>query len=347
MNPVAIRLLNQQLIVPQFKTPTEVVSHMGAMQAQEYRMMRWAVEMRTKKPSHKAFKEAYDSGRIIRLHLMRGTWQLVSAEDYWWMIDLCAPKAIAATTGWMHSNKISIPDEELYRVRDILIKTAADLGSATKEDLVKALAEHNMQMDDHRLSYHIRMAELSGTLCSGDLLPTKATYALSIEKIGPRPAQIDRDEALMRFTRKYFQSRQPATLEDFVWWSGLNINDCRKGIALLGDTIHIEKWKGRDFYLTDNCRTRGFRKGKLLLIPPYDEYLIGYKSRDIVLPPEHRHRAHNNSGIFQPIIARDGIICGNWSPFKDESQVDFFENEHDSKKVQEAWQLYMKYKRYK
>ena len=95
-NPVAIRLLNQQLIVPQFKTPTEVVSHMGAMQAQEYRMMRWAVDMRTQKPSHKAFKEAYNSGQIIRLHLMRGTWQLVSAEDYWWMIDLCAPKAIAA-----------------------------------------------------------------------------------------------------------------------------------------------------------------------------------------------------------------------------------------------------------
>ena len=41
-NSVAIRLLNQQLIVPQFKTPTEVVSHMGAIQAQEYRMMRWA-----------------------------------------------------------------------------------------------------------------------------------------------------------------------------------------------------------------------------------------------------------------------------------------------------------------
>ena len=46
MNPVAIRLLNQQLIAPQFNTPTEVVSYMGAMQAQEYRMMRWAVAMR-------------------------------------------------------------------------------------------------------------------------------------------------------------------------------------------------------------------------------------------------------------------------------------------------------------
>ena len=42
MNPIAIRLLNQQLVAPQFKTPEEVVSYMGAMQAQEYRMMRWA-----------------------------------------------------------------------------------------------------------------------------------------------------------------------------------------------------------------------------------------------------------------------------------------------------------------
>ena len=285
------------------------------------------------------------------------------------MIDLCAPKAIAATTGWMHSNKISIPDEELYRVRDILIQTAADLGSTTKDDLVKSLAENNMQMDDHRLSYHIRMAEFSGTLCSGDLLPTKAatkreqnqacldsaerkqartmfkaTYALSTEKVGPRPAQIDSDEALMRFTRKYFQSRQPATLEDFVWWSGLNVNDCRKGIELLGNTIHVERWKGRDFYLTDNCRTRGFRTGKLLLIPPYDEYLIGYKSRDIVLPPEHRHRAHNNSGIFQPIIARDGIICGNWSPFRDNCQVDFFDGSSDMEGLQGDWSLYQRFR---
>ena len=243
MNPVAIRLLCQQLVAPQYSDPAEVVSYMGAMQAQEYRMMRWAVEMRTRRPSHKAFKKAFDSGLIIRLHLMRGTWQLLSAEDYWMMIGLCAPKAIAVTKGWMSSNRISIPDNELYHVRDILAQTAADLWSATKEDFVQALAEKDIRMDDHRLSYHIRMAEMSGTLCSGELLPLKATYALTANKVKPT-AQLDKDEALMRFTRKYFQSRQPATLEDFVWWSGLNISDCRKGIALLGDTIHMEKWRG-------------------------------------------------------------------------------------------------------
>ena len=342
MNPVSIRLLNQQLVAPQFSDPAQVVSHMGAMQAQEYRMMRWAVEMRTRKPSARAFKKAFDSGRIIRLHLMRGTWQLVSAEDYWCWVSLCAPKAIAVTKGWMSSNKISIPDKELMSIRHILAQTAADKGSVTKEDLVQALAERDIRMDDHRLSYHIRMAEISGTLCSGDLLPMKATYALTADKVKPT-GKIDRDEALMRFTRKYFQSHQPATLEDFVWWSGLNISDCRKGIAMLGNGIHVVKWKGREFYLTDDCRTHGFRKGKYLLIPPYDEYLIGYKSRDIVLPPEHTHRAHNNSGIFQPVIAHDGIICGNWSPFKPTCQATFFDDNHDIAALQPAWQAYQHY----
>ena len=344
MNPIAIRLLNQQLIAPQFSTPTEVVSYMGALQAQEYRMMRWAVAMRTRKPSHKTFKQAFDEGQIIRLHLMRGTWQLVCAEDYWSMIDLFAPKAIAVTKGWMNSNKISIPDDELMRVRDILIQSATDKRSVTKEDFILALAERNLQMDDHRLSYHIRMAELSGVLCSGDLLPMKATYALAADKV-KSSVKMERDEALAHFTRKYFQSRQPATLEDFVWWSGLNVSDCRRGIELLGHTIHIEKWQDRKFYLTDDCRTRGFRKGKFLLIPPYDEYLISYKSRDIVLPPEHRHHAHNNSGIFQPVIAYDGTICGNWSSFRDDCKAELFNGGNVTDGIQDAWQMYMSYKK--
>lgn len=141
MNPIAIRLLSQQLIAPLFSTPTEVVRYMGAMQAQEYRMMCWAVAMRTRKPSYKAFKQAFDEGHIIRLHLMRGTWQLVCADDYWSLIFLFAPKAMAVTKGWMSSNKIAIPDDELMRIRDILVQTAADKRSVTKEDFALALAE--------------------------------------------------------------------------------------------------------------------------------------------------------------------------------------------------------------
>lgn len=108
---------------------------------------------------------------------MRGTWQLITAEDYWPILELCAPKAISVTKGWMSSNKISIPDEEMLQIREILLQTAVDKRSVTKEDFVQALAEKDITMDDHRLSYHIRMTEMSGLLCSGDLLPMKASSA--------------------------------------------------------------------------------------------------------------------------------------------------------------------------
>jgi hypothetical protein len=326
MNPVSQRLLSQQLICPQFATCKEVVNWMGAVQAQDYKGMRWAVAMRTKRPSAKAFHNAYDSGEIVRIHLMRGTWQLVSAEDYWPWVELCGTKAISVTKGWMASNKISIPDDEIFRIREVLCRIVSDKRSATKADIVEGLAERGIVMDDHRLSYHIRMAEFSGTLCSGDLLPVKPSYALSAEKL-PSRKPFDRDEALMLFTRKYYQSSQPATLEDFVWWSGLNVSDCRRGIALLGDWLHTEKWHGREFYLTDDARTRGFKKDRCILLPPFDEYLISYKSRDIVLPLQHRHHAHDQSGTFWPVILLDGQVAGNWSASKGSIATHFFRND--------------------
>ena len=343
MNPISIRLLSQQLCAPQFSKPEDVVRHFGAMQGQEYRLMRWAVAMRTKKPSAKAFQKAYDSGKIIRLHLLRGTWQLVAAEDYHWMLDLFADKARRVIQGWMSANNISIPDDEYAQIRAILLQCASEKGSATKEDFVNTLAEHHIVMDDHRLSYHIRMAELAGVLCSGDLHPAKMTYALAETKV-PQTEPIESDEALIRLARKYFQSHSPATLEDFVWWSGLGFIDCRKAIALLGTEILSDKWKKNKFYLHFSARTRGFRKGDVLLLPPYDEYLIGYKSRDIALDETLRHKAHNNMGTFFPVIAHDGIISGNWKPFEKRLMVELFDGSDITPEIEAEWTKYQQYR---
>ena len=343
MNPIAIRLLLQQLISPQFATPKEVVEHMGAMQAQDYRMVRWAVAMRMRKPSAKAFQKAFDKGEIIRLHLLRGTWQLVSSDDYWWMLNLYAKKAERIIRGWMKANKVAIDNDELYAIREILAKTCETKGSATKEDFVEALAEQDMTMDSHRLSYHIRLAELGGTLCSGNLTPMQATYALAEKKV-QRTVVMERDEMLILLARKYFQSHSPATFEDYVWWSGLSASDCRKGMELLGSELRKEPWKGYEFYLHESCRTRGFRKGTSLLLPPFDEYLIGYKSRELALCPEHVHHAHTNNGIFFPIIALDGIISGNWTPWEKELKTTFFTPMENDLSFDKQWNEFCKMK---
>lgn len=119
MNPVSARLLNQQLICPQFTSPHDVVEWMGAMQAQEYRMMRWAVGMRTCRLSPKTFEQEYNAGRIVRGHLFRTTWQLVAGEDWCWMLDLCRENALRGLAGWMKSNGVNIPREEEERVHKV------------------------------------------------------------------------------------------------------------------------------------------------------------------------------------------------------------------------------------
>lgn len=323
MNPVSARLLDQQLICPQFSTPHEVVSWMGAMQAQEYRMMRWAVGMRTKRPSAKAFEKAYNEGQIVRAHLFRTTWQLVAGEDLQWMLDLCRANALRGMAGWMHSNGVDIPQAEQDAIQQIFHDHLSKSRIAQKADFVAALKEKGIVMDEHRLSYHIRLAEYSGLLCSGDLFPMKHSYALAADKL-PQHGPMPKEEALALLARKYFQSHGPATLEDFIWWSGLNISDCRKGIDSLGAELIQQRWKGLAFYLRPSGRTRGFRSGCVHLLPPYDEYLIGYKSRHLAVHPEHMHRAHSGNGIFWPVILQDGEAIGNWSAAGGKVQTEVF-----------------------
>ena len=170
MNPISSRLLNQQLICPLFSTPHDVVEWMGAMQAQDYKMMRWAVAMRTRKPSAKAFEKDFNEGRIIRTHLFRTTWQLLAGEDLGWMLDLCRESALRGLRSWMKTNGVSIPAAEQESIQQVFVDVLSKRRSALKSDFAAALEDRGIVMTDQRLSYHIRLAEYAGLLCSGDLL---------------------------------------------------------------------------------------------------------------------------------------------------------------------------------
>ena len=322
MNLVSARLLSQQLASPQFKEPAEVVSWFGAMQAQDPRSMRWAVAMRMKKPSYKAFEESFNEGKLIRAHLLRCTWQLVTAEDYHWIRQVIYDKGLSVMNGWTSALGFKFTENEKYLTLSTIEKTVGEKGVATEDEITDALLQVGIPKEHLVYSHHLRMAELEGLVCSGPLGP-KSTYVLTQERIGVS-TPIDREEALGRMARKYFRSHGPSTLEDFIWWSGLNAGDCKKGIAVCGNAIETIKQKGRVYYLHEESRTKGFRSGNVLLLPSYDEYLIGYKTRDVVLHPNHAHHAHDKKGIFHHVVALDGEIVGNWHPSAKDGGISVF-----------------------
>ena len=233
---------------------------MGAVQAQDIRMMRWAVGIRMQKPSLEKFKIDFNLGKILRLHLLRGTWQMIANEDYKWMHDLCAVSFIPVVESWMKSPYYNMSKEELNKVLNIIIALGEEKDSFTKEDLYAAIKEKLCYTATARSMYiYCIMAELNGIVVSGNLDKINSTYSLVSKKI-KKQENISHEEALIKLARKYFQSHSPATLSDFVWWSGLKTSECKKAINSLKAEIVVEKWKDREFYILDTCRTRGLKK---------------------------------------------------------------------------------------
>src|SRR6185436_15492429 len=86
------RLHNQRLVTTTFQNPNEVVSYLGAVQAQDYAGAKWALGQRIQNATEAALDRSFNAGEILRTHLMRPTWHFVTPADIRWMLMLTAPR---------------------------------------------------------------------------------------------------------------------------------------------------------------------------------------------------------------------------------------------------------------
>ena len=278
MNIPNIRLLNQQLLNPLFREPKELVSWMGAMQAQNYSIVKWAVGMRLKSATIQAVEKALHEGEILRTHVMRPTWHLVAAEDIRWMLKLSAQRIISANDSFAKGYDLDIPNELYTKAHDLLEKILCGKKSLTKQEIAEHFNRSGIVADNRRMTRFMARAEQEGIICSGEDRGSKCTYALLEERVPPMP-ELTKDESLARLARSYFRSHSPAVLQDFIWWSGLPISDAKQAVYLIASELTTEQWKEQTWYIHDTCRTRGKLSGHIHLLPSYDEYLLGYKDR--------------------------------------------------------------------
>ena len=139
-----IRLLNQQLLSPLFSQPKELVSWMGAMQAQNYSMVKWAVGMR--------LKSALRDGEILRTHVMRPTWHLVAAEDIRWMLKLSAGRIISANESYAKGHDLEISEELYTKSHNLLEKILCGKKSLTRQEIAEHFNRSGIVADNHRMT---------------------------------------------------------------------------------------------------------------------------------------------------------------------------------------------------
>ena len=103
----------------------------------------------------------------------------------------------------------------------------------------------------------------------------KATYALLEERVPP-VKELTKDEALATLALRYFRSHSPATLKDFVWWSGLTVTEAQQAIGSIKELLVEEHFEGQAFWVFAACR-KTENRDLIQLLPPFDEYLVSYK----------------------------------------------------------------------
>ena len=226
-----LRLHNQGLSETIFKDPVSVVAQLGAVQAQDYAAAKWAVAQRTKGITDAAMDQALADGTIIRTHILRPTWHFVTPADIRWMLALTAPRIHAFS--FTYYRKLELDKAIFKRTNTLLIKALQGGKQLTRAELKSVLKKNSITSDDPlRFTYLIIHAELDGVICSGGRRGKQFTYALLDERVLPTKA-LGRDEALAELAIRYFTSHGPATLKDYIWWSGLTAQDARNGLEMI------------------------------------------------------------------------------------------------------------------
>jgi Winged helix DNA-binding domain len=308
----ARRLAAQQIARATFKTPGELVAHLGAVQAQDLPGAKWAVGLRLAGAAHvTAIDRALADGSVLRTHLFRWTWQLVAPADLPWMLPLVADR-LKARAARRH-RELGLGAATFRRAHAAIARALAGGEHRTRAELGAALRAAGVATDGGRLSHLLGHAELSGLVCSGAPRGKQPTYARIGERAPGSGAPRARDEAVAALALRYFGSRGPATAADFAWWSGLAPAEARAGLADVQSKLTSESVGGVVYWAgASAARLPDAAIARAHLLPAFDEYLIAYRDRDAVLAAEHVRRLNAGGGLLAPAIVAGGRVVGTW-----------------------------------
>jgi hypothetical protein len=301
------RLHNQLLSQTKFIQPGQVVAWLGAVQSQDYAGAKWALAQRTKGLPDAVIERAFSEGKILRTHILRPTWHFVAPVDIRWMLELTAPR-VRSAMAYMN-RQLGLDTAVFKKSNTVLTQSLQGNQQLTRPELGQILLKAGVPMDGLRLGHLMARAELDAIICSGARRGKQHTYAL-LEERAPQAKTLERDEALAELAKRYFTSHGPASLSDFVWWSGLTRSDARKGIEF--SQLDQEIVENQTYWFIASGPAMK-SSPSVILLPDYDEYTVGYTDRAAIFDSSHTDRLDARGSILaQYSIMIDGRVAGTW-----------------------------------
>jgi hypothetical protein len=293
-----------------------------AIQAQDPAASRLGVRSRSATVVEDDVRTAVERDRtVVRTWLMRATIHLVATEDVRWL---------TAAFGAANARRFGKRWRDLGLTGELLAGAGAELpdilgaGPLTRTEIVDELGRRGIVLDrTGQAPTHLMLhATTLGLVCRGPDRGRDATFALLDQWVPDAPAGPRGDEALAELARRFFTAFSPATPADFTTWSGLPSS---KAIGLIRDELTPVDVDGRTGYRLGDVAPQG----GLRLLSGFDNYLVGYRERSLIID-ERRRPAVYVGGVIKPTVLLDGRVIGVWRLIRDRGaatvEVTAFEN---------------------
>lgn len=310
-----LRLVSLRLAGPALADPVQVVQHLGALQAQDLPGALTSVALRSVDSETAGVVEALARGELVRSWPMRGTLHLVPSADLGWMLSLTGDRMIAGAA--QRRRNLGITDELIDDARRRALDALAERTPLTRADLFAVWDQagllHQPQVGGHLLARLCQEATLVlGPIVAGEQLVV--SYADWITD----PRTLDRDSALAELARRYLRSHGPANAAELARWSSLPVTEARRGIAAVRSEFEVYTAQDQEYLmepgLLDRLADHRSHARRLLLLPGFDEFMLGYADRGFAVPAAHLDKiVPGNNGMFRATIVKAGRVIGVWT----------------------------------
>jgi hypothetical protein len=309
-----LRLAAQRLLGPPAADAAEAVRRLTAVQAQDYGGAITSVALRTSARSRDEVEGALDAGAVVRTWPMRGTLHFLLAEDVAWMLALLGPRMLRASAG--RRAGLELDDAQLGRGRELAVAALAGGSGLTRRELFRIWDDAGLSTASQRGVHLLQYLALTGTVVYGPTRGSQQLLVLSEEWL-PAPRRLEREEALAELAWRYFAGHGPATLRDLARWASLTVTDARAGLAAVRPRLEVLAHDGFEHFLDPETPERlaaaAGAGDDVLLLPGFDEFVLGYGERGAVLDTAHAGRiAPGGNGLFRPTVVRGGRVVGTW-----------------------------------
>lgn len=316
-----LRLYAQKLVNSSFLSPVDVVSHMAAMQAQNFRAAKWAIGARSPSVIERDVINALDSGKIVRSWPMRGTLHFTTPRDLRLLLSLTSARTLKSVATRYH--RLELDASTLRKAERVAVKLLQQQRRASRTEFMEALKAAGISVAGQRGIHIILDLAQKSVVCWGPTEKHEQALVLMDEWIAGTRLP-GREDALAEVVLRYFLGHGPATIKDFAWWTKLTLADAKAGLAVVRDQLAEVQCNGNSYWMAPELLDVDLRAAKaaVLMLPSFDEILLGYQDRSASVAAEFKSKIiPDGGGMFLPSVVAGGDIVGTWRRDDTKSRV--------------------------